>query len=680
MGRCRSSRSPCRCTRRSLRRSRSSPRANPRARSASRRPDVRAIGVDVGGTFTDLVSVGADGVDETRKVLSTPEDQSRGVEAALTALGAEPAKVDRVAHGTTVVTNALLERRGAHVVLCATAGFTDLLELRRQERAALYDLARHHPAPLAAPADVVGVAERMRPEGVGLALTDAAIADTVAAVRARNPESVALAFLHAYAHPAHEAALATALRAALPDIEVVPSHEVLPEIREYERTSTTVAEAYVRPLVARYLRRLGDALRNGGYPAPGVVTSAGGVLPATEAARHGAALALSGPAGGVTGAALAARAAGFDLALSIDIGGTSADVGLIEGGEPLVEPGGEVAGVPIALPRVLVDTVSAGGGSLAWRDDGGALRVGPRSAGARPGPVAFGRGGTEPTVTDAHLALGTIHAARFTGGVQLDIPAARAAITRLAASLGATPERTAQAIISTADAEMARALRRVSVERGVDPRRAVLVAFGGGGPLHACALADRLGMKHVLVPPWAGVLSAFGLAIAAERREAIASVMTTTDALDAEAMATHLTALAARVQDPEPGAARRWWMRARYVGQGHELEVPVTPGDDGAQLAARFAERHQQHYGFVLDARVECVSCRHAAIGAARRADFARRGPSTWDPQRLEDDGGPVEAVVRGPASIALPDATLYVAPGWTARALPTGGWLVERA
>ena len=641
---------------------------------------MRAIGVDVGGTFTDLVSVGADGVVETRKVLSTPDDQSRGVEAALAALGAPGASVDRVAHGTTVVTNALLERRGAKVVLCATDGFTDLLELRRQERAALYDLSRHHPPPLVAPGDTVGVVERMRPAGVGIALTAAAIADTVNAVRALNPESVAISLLHAYAHPAHEQALAAALRAALPGIEIVPSTEVLPEIREYERTSTTVAEAYVRPLVSRYLRRLGDALAAGGYPAPGVVTSAGGVLPAAEAARHGAALALSGPAGGVTGASLAARAAGFELALSIDIGGTSADVGLIEGGEPLVEPGGSVAGVPIALPRVLVDTVSAGGGSLAWIDDGGALRVGPRSAGARPGPVAFGLGGTEPTVTDAHLTLGTIHAARFTGGVQLDFEAARAAIARLADRLGATPERTAQAIVATADAEMARALRRVSVERGVDPRRAVLVAFGGGGPLHACALADRLGMRSVLVPPWAGVLSAFGLAIAAERREAIASVMATTDALDPETLAGQLHALAARVAEPEPGAARRWWMRARYVGQGHELEVPVAAGDSGASLAARFTERHQARYGFVLDAAVECVSCRHAAIGTARRAEFARRGPSRWDPARLEDDGGPIDAVVRGPASIALSDATLYVAPEWTARALPTGGWLVERA
>ena len=267
-----------------------------------------SIGVDVGGTFTDLAAVGDDGRVTARKVSSTPVDQSAGVEQAVAALGASPREVDRIVHGTTIVTNALLERRGARVVLCATAGFTDLLELRRQERAALYDLAAQHPAPLVAASDTVAVAERIAPEGVLHALTADAIAATVRAVRARAPESVAISFLHAYADPSHERAMAAALRDALPATDVVCSSDVLPEIREYERTSTTVAEAYVRPVVARYLRRLGDVLTAAGYPAPGVVTSSGGFLPAADAARHGAALALSGPAGGVAGAALAARA------------------------------------------------------------------------------------------------------------------------------------------------------------------------------------------------------------------------------------------------------------------------------------------------------------------------------------------------------------------------------------
>ena len=637
-----------------------------------------SIGVDVGGTFTDLAAVGDDGRVTARKVSSTPADQSAGVEQAITALGASPHDVGRIVHGTTVVTNAMLERRGARVVLCATAGFTDLLELRRQERAALYDLAAHHPAPLVAAADTVPVDERIAPEGVLRPLTADAISVAVRAVRERAPESVAIALLHAYADPSHERALAVALRDALPATEVVCSSDVLPEIREYERTSTTVAEAYVRPVVARYLRRLGEVLTAAGYPAPGVVTSSGGFLPAADAARHAAALALSGPAGGVAGAALAARGAGFHRALSIDIGGTSADVGLILDGEPLIEAGGAVAGVPIALPRVLVETVSAGGGSIAWIDGGGALRVGPRSAGATPGPVAFGRGGTEPTVTDAHLVLGTIHVARFDAGVSLDAPAARAAISSLAARLGATPERTAAAIIATADAEMARALRRVSVERGIDPRSCIVVAFGGGGPLHACGLADRLGATRVLVPPFAGVLSAVGLAAAAERREAVASVMRRAESLDARAIATLRADMASRVVAPA-AVRHQWWARARFVGQGHELDTPILDGDDGARIAGRFAGQHHARFGFALDAPVEIVSARHAAIGAPRDVTLARRGPSRWDPTVRHDDGAAFEATVRGPASIALSDATAFVAAGWTAHALPTGGWLVER-
>jgi N-methylhydantoinase A/oxoprolinase/acetone carboxylase beta subunit len=637
-----------------------------------------SVGVDVGGTFTDLAAIGDDGRVTARKVSSTPADQSAGVEHAIAALGASPPDVGRIVHGTTVVTNAMLERRGARVVLCATAGFTDLLELRRQERAALYDLAAQHPPPLVTAADTVAVDERIAPEGVLRALTPAAIAATVLAVRERAPESVAIAFLHAYADPSHERAVAAAMRDALPETEVVCSSDVLPEIREYERTSTTVAEAYVRPVVSRYLRRLGDVLARGGYPAPGVVTSSGGFLPAGDAARHAAALALSGPAGGVAGAALAARAAGFDRALSIDIGGTSADVGLILDGEPLVESGGAVAGVPIALPRVLVETVSAGGGSIAWIDSGGALRVGPRSAGATPGPVAFGRGGTEPTVTDAHLVLGTIHAARFDAGVALDAAAARAAVSALAARLGATPDRTAAAIVAAADAEMARALRRVSVDRGIDPRSCVLVAFGGGGPLHACGLADRLGATRVLVPPFAGVLSAVGLAAAAERREAVASVMRRADALDRDAVAALRAATAGRVA--APGAVRhQWWARARFVGQGHELDTPILDGDDGARIALRFADQHHARFGFALDVAVEIVSARHAAIGAPRDVSFGRAGASRWDPAVGHDDGGAFDATLRGRASIALPDATAFVADGWTARALPTGGWLMER-
>lgn len=623
-------------------------------------------------------------------------------------------------HGTTVVTNLLLERRGARVVLVTTAGAEDLLFLRRQDRAALYDLSRHHPAPLVAREDVIAVRERLVVRATAPAATtpaatphrelplDAAELDRVVrATLACEPEIVLVALLHSYADPSHEQALADALRAARPGLEIVTSAEVLPEIREYERFATASAEAYARPAVIRYLDGLAARLAAAGQPAPSVMTSGGGMQPARAAARHAAALALSGPAGGIVGAAAvltalrdadATRTGAVDAAigdaLTIDIGGTSADAGLILAGEPLVEAGGDVAGVPIALPRVLVETVSAGGGSIAWIDDGGALRVGPRSAGARPGPVAFGRGGSEPTVTDAQLVLGRIVARGMSGGVTLDVDGARAAIARLAERLGSDVERTARAILAIADAEMARALRRVSVERGVDPRRCTLLAFGGGGPLHACALADSLAMPRILVPPFAGVLSAVGLALAPGRREASMSVLVPASSLSREAVTALVAhgdrllvdATARRRQDDasaETGTAtRRCFARMRYRGQGHELEIPLFAGstagdgggdaelaDDGSALAARFAATHAARYGFTLPADAEIVALRHESGEPARAVRFAH------------DANGPAPGTrIAGPATIALPDATLFVAEGWQAEALPIGGWLLRRA
>ena len=639
-----------------------------------------AVGVDVGGTFTDLVAIDDRGTVRGAKVLSTPEDQSAGVEAALAEAALGAGDVSRFVHGTTVATNTLLERTGARVVLCATAGATDLLELRRQDRASLYDLSRAHPAPLVDPGDVIAVPERLAPSGVVRALSPDGAADVADQVARRSPDIIAISLLHAYRDPVHEAALATALAARLPGVDVVLSSDVLPEIREYERTATTVAEAYLRPGVSRYLGRLAERLCASGHPAPGVMTSGGGVLDIAGAVRGAASLALSGPAGGVVGAARVAVAAGFGRALTIDIGGTSADVGLVLDGLPLVEPGGEIAGIPIALPRVLVETVSAGGGSILWVDDGGALRAGPRSAGARPGPAAFGRGGTDATVTDAHQVLGHLATRAWSGGVQLDDAAARRAMEHIARRLGASVERTARAAIAAADATMARALRRVSVERGIDPRSCVLVAFGGGGPLHACGLAERLEMRRVLVPPFAGVLSALGLAASAERRESMCSIMARADALSAPDLGAIADRLAQAAGTPRGGAARReWWLRARYQGQGHELDLPLTPGDDTAAIRSRFDALHLQRIGFVLPRPVEIVSARHAVSGAPRDFVLHRTGTPAWQDDVRADDGSPTDAIVLGPAVIALPDATLHVAEGWTARALPIGGWMLER-
>lgn len=639
-----------------------------------------SLGVDVGGTFTDLAAVGTDGRVVTRKVLSTPGDQSEGVGAVIAALGVPASAVGRIAHGTTVVTNLLLERKGARVVLCATAGATDLLELRRQERAGLYDLSLHHPAPLADAACVVGVAERIAVRGVLKRLTQAEADRVAGEVAALAPDIVVVSLLHAYADDSHERRLARTIARRLPRVDVVTGSSVLPEIREYERTATAVAEGYARPRVRRYLERLGSRLARQGLPAPNVMTSGGGMLPASAAAQRAASLALSGPAGGVVGAAAILRAIRVRDALTIDIGGTSADAGLILGGEPLVEPGGSVAGVPIALPRVLVETVSAGGGSIAWVDDGGALRVGPQSAGAVPGPVAFGRGGVEPTVTDAHIALGRLDAAELSGGVGLDADAARAAIGRLAKALGATSARTAEAIIAIADASVARALRRVSVERGIDPRSCVLVAFGGGGPLHACALADMLGMSRIVVPPYAGVLSALGLAIAPERREAATSVMRMASEMKRKEITAMLGELSSRARDQMVGRIRvSAHARVRYAGQGYELDVPLSTKDDGAAVARRFEVLHRARYGFNLERPIEIVAARVAAIGKAIPLRFGRqREPGR--PTGSSRAGSARESrPVRGPAVLTLADATMVVARGWIARPLPIGGWMVER-
>ncbi|MGQ0765677.1 MAG: hydantoinase/oxoprolinase family protein [Gemmatimonadota bacterium] len=637
-------------------------------------------GIDVGGTFTDLVAVDLDsGTPVAHKVLSTPDDQSQGVVAVLAPVLNGSASMERVVHGTTIVTNMLLERRGARVVLCATAGATDLLELRRQERAALYDLSRHHPPPLVPPERVVPVPERVTvgDRVDGKALTDGAADEVAAQVAEINPETVCISLLHSYADATHERLLAAAIREALPGRDVILSSEVLPEIREYERTSTAVCEAYARPGAGRYLQRLAARFRELGAPEPGVVCSNGGMRSAIEASREASSLALSGPAGGVAGAALVMRSAGFRNGLSIDIGGTSADVGLIIDGEPLVEAGGTIAGVPIALPRVLVETVSAGGGSVGWIDEGGALRAGPRSAGAVPGPACYARGGIEATVTDAHVVAGNIKATRLGGEVTLDRALASGVIEDLASRLGNGTDAMscARALIASADSTMARALRRISVERGIDPRDCVLVAFGGGGPLHACGLAETLGMRRILVPPFAGVLSALGLAVAPEKRTGMASAV---HLLSESTIGLVRTAAGHALEAAGGSGKPEWIVRLRYAGQGHELEIRYQPEETGANLAGRFSASHQARYGFTLDAPVESVSVRCTRSLEAPALHLSRAGLTQWSPAGLCDDGGAFDATVSGRAVLALTDATMVIADGWTARALPTGGWLLE--
>ncbi len=652
-----------------------------------------SVGVDVGGTFTDLVAVGTDGHVRASKVLTTPADRALGVVRAVEHAALDSASVERFVHGTTVVTNLLLERAGTRVVLLATDGFTDLLWLRRQERASLYDLTRDHAEPLLEHADVIGVRERVAPswfdgehkrdapEGIEVlhALTHDEIERVVSHARQSGAMAFAVVLLHAHVFPEHEARLGRALRAACPEATVALSHEVLPEIREYERTATTVAEAYARPAVARYMHRLTDALAARGLPAPRVMTSAGGTLAASDAALHAASLALSGPAGGITAAAALCRGLGVQDALTIDIGGTSADVGLIVDGEPLVERGGVLAGVPIALPRVLVETVAAGGGSIARVDAGGALHAGPESAGADPGPACYAHGGTRATVTDAHVVLGHIAAGTWSSAVTIDALRAHAALESVAAALQRSVPDTARALIATADATMARALRRVSVERGRDPRDMVLVAFGGGGPLHACGLADSLGMTRVFIPPFAGVLSALGLALAPERRDGVSSIMQRSDVLHDDALQHARVALVNQLREGRDALSDRAWARVRYLGQGHELEVPLFHTDTVTMLIERFHELHQARFGFVLDRVPEVVGLRATLEGAWWPVRVQREARDDTPAFTGVDDGFALEVTREGPCTVRLPDATLRVAIGWRAKSLMSGGWWMER-
>jgi len=580
---------------------------------------VGILGVDVGGTFTDAVLV-EDGRVTTAKV-PTDARQEESVLRAARAVGAE--SLERFTHGTTVATNALLERKGARTAFVATDGFEHLLHLRRQARAHLYRLCEDHPEPLVPLERCFGVDERMGPDGVVRALD-------LSTVPNLDADAVAVCLLFSFADSSHEEAVAAEIRRRLPSARVVASHEIAPEFREYERASTTAVDAYLGPSLAGYLEALARVCAVEGLPEPLVMRSSGGVTSLAEAAAHPAFALLSGPAAGAVGAAMAARAAGIENAVSLDMGGTSTDVALIAGGE--VERGAErsVGGYPMRLPSIDIQTVGAGGGSIAWRDEGGALHVGPESAGAEPGPACYGRGGTRSTVTDANLLLGRLPDT-LAGGLLLDRDAAAGALGDLDPS----------DVVKAVNAEMMRALRLMTVERGHDPRELALIALGGAGPLHACELAEELEIGTVLVPENAGVLSALGLAASDERRDHVRS---------------YLVPLADAGELPRDGEAD-----LRYAGQSFELTVPL-----GGDLAESFHRAHDERYGYADRARpIELVAVRTAEV---------RRGPALEPPT-----GEPRQ--VSGPDMLELAGATCWLPPGWVGvRDGKSGSWLVTRS
>jgi N-methylhydantoinase A len=573
---------------------------------------VAILGIDVGGTFTDAVLL-ADGELRTAKVPTVRAQASSVVEAAA-AVGAADAGVERFTHGTTIATNALLERTGARTAFVGTAGFEHLLHLRRQTRAHLYRLCDLHPEPLVPLERCIGVRERVGPAGVVEPLD----LDSLPQVEA---EAVAICLLFSFRDPTHEQLVTEEVRRRLPGAYIVASHEVAPEFREYERASTTAVDAYLGPVLARYLSSLAGRCREAGLDEPLVMRSSGGVCALAEAASHPALVLVSGPAAGVVGAARIAALAGVENAISFDMGGTSTDVCLIAGGR--VERAGEreVDGFPIRLPTVDLQTVGAGGGSVVWRDSGGALRVGPQSAGADPGPACYGRGGAEPTVTDANLVLGRLPGI-LAGGLELDRAAAERALGDL----------DAEAVVDAVNAEMLRALRLVSVERGHDPREFALVAFGGAGPLHACELAEELGIGKVLVPAAAGVLSALGLVAGEERRDRVRSYV---------------------IPFAEAGALPgRGEVDLRYEGQSFELTVSLE-GDP----VESFHLAHEDRYGYADRERpVELVAVRTADVVPGPELDLGGGEPDALA-------GEP--PAVRGPAVVELEGATCWAPPGW---------------
>jgi N-methylhydantoinase A len=599
------------------------------------------VGVDTGGTFTDLVT--ADG--GVSKVLSTPDDPARAVREAMddAAGGRWSGRPALLAHGTTVATNALLERRGAAVALVTTEGLADVVEIGRQDRPALYDQLASRPEPL--------VPRRWRYEAAGRLAADGAELTPVDPDRLPTidpaVEAVAICLLHADIEPGHERAIAQALRARGHDVSC--SHEVSPEMREFERTVTTVINAALRPSCRAYVRAMaelaGDVL---------VMTSAGGLLPAAEVAELPAALLLSGPAGGVRAGAAAAMANGFPHAITFDMGGTSTDVCLVLDGAPAPAAAREVAGFTVRFPALDVHTIGAGGGSIARIDPGGALVVGPQSAGADPGPACYGRGATEPTVTDANLVAGRIPTDAAFGGLRLDRDAAARALDGAGV--------TAHGVVAVVDANMERALRAVSVERGVDPRGLALVAFGGAGPLHACALAEALGMPAVIVPARAGVLSAVGLLTAPRRRDLVRSWPTPQDHRGlSEALAALGRDAAVLVASGhgEAAATVETAVDCRYRGQSHELTVPAV---------REFHEEHRRRNGYARpEEPVEVVALRAVAVRAPTV-------PADHLPAVTRLDGE-----VNGPAVIAERDCTIWVADGWAARAGVGGALLMHR-
>jgi len=671
------------------------------------------VGVDIGGTFTDIVTV-RDGTIAVSKTPSTPENPDDGVVDGLRNVhdrdGLAFDSVRFLGHGTTVATNAVLEEEWAETALVTTAGFRDALEIGRQARPDIYDFQAEKPAPVVARDRRYGVPERVDERGEVLeALDEAAVREL--ASEFDDVESVAVSLLFSFENDDHERRVRELLRAEHPDLSVSLSSEVLPEIREYERTLVTALNAGLKPVIERYLGRLEARVADLGVETDlKIMQSNGGIITAGAARERPVKTLLSGPAAGVQGATYVAGLCGLDDIITLDMGGTSCDVSLVEDGDPLVTTDVEVGEYPVSVPMIDVHTVGAGGGSIAWLDAGGALRVGPKSAGADPGPVCYGRGGERPTITDAQLVLGRLNPESFLSGeLDVEVGDVRAAIERdIADPLGSSVREAAQGVLDVANANMERALRVVSVERGYDPRRFALVAFGGAGPLHAPKLAEQLDIPRVVVPRTAGVLSALGLLIS----DILYDFSTSRVRPWAEVSATDLTE---RFRDfeaqgreqlraeelPEDRMAFDRGVDLRYVGQSFDLSVPVPDGaltrGNMETVARRFHDRHEQRYGHAYrEEAIELVTVRlrargvvdepdlrAAAVGGTVEEAVTETREVVYDGRARETriydrDALPTDAAFDGPAVVEGRDSTVVVHPGQRVRVDEYGNLHVE--
>jgi N-methylhydantoinase A len=665
------------------------------------------LAVDIGGTFTDLVAVDTVTGDVVRaKADTTPSRLSQGVLDALARCGVPPAAVDAFVHGTTVVINAITERRGVVTALVTTRGFRDVLEIGRANRPDLYNLAYVKPVPFVPRHLRFEVTERMSYQGVVIEpLSDEGMTEVAGRIAASGCRSVAVCLLHAWANPEHERRLAAALRDRLPGVAIVASHEVSGQWREYERTSTAVLSAYVQPVVAGYLDSLAQALRGQGVAAPmRAMRSNGGVSSFAHAAQTPIVLLESGPVAGVMAAAELGRRLGNDNVLTLDIGGTTAKTSAVRGGDVRIDTLHHIgktptsAGYPVQVPTVEIIEIGAGGGSVVWLDPAGGLHVGPRSAGADPGPACYGRGGTEPTLTDANLLAGRLDAGYFLGGaIALDAGAAEKALGVLGPQIGMDARSIARGAIRFAVAQMSHALRLVTLRRGHDPRDFVFVAYGGAGPLHAALLARELGITRTVVPPGPGHFSAFGMLASPLRGEAVRTLLGPLDRTDlARAFADTERAAIAELGDADEALVEiARYVELRYAGQEHTLEVPVPDPAALSEISAAFEQRCLENYSFRLDAPLEVVALRVSANLPAEEiswADQDQSGPEPPARTRLVDldpygDAQLVAVLLRaelaggwkpGPCVIEEPAATTLVLPGQAARADEAGNLIIE--